>query len=161
MKRPIRRILSTEERKWLEELKRDKEIQLRNPQISATDSGQVVWAPGQVDQDSSRTQAQIQRLSKALDEGSVHDISRNEKAERDRVIRRLEQIAKKTLVPNRYLHQKQSDTKDYHKTVNEGLVNGEMSSEFQKNVIEPLKNLRRERDPENPEAGNIDDLRED
>lgn len=161
MKRPVRRIYSTEERKWMMEKLRDKEIQLSSPQISATGDGQIVWTrdPTDANQDVSRTKAQIQHLKKALDEGSVHDMSRSEKAERDREIRRLESIVKKRLVSKKFMEQPESDSVDYRKAVN-GLVEEGSDPQHQKNV-EMLKNLRRERDPDNPYAGDINDLRED
>lgn len=160
MKRPVRRILTPALRKHIENEIRDKEIQLHYPTLQAGSGGRIGWTPMQVDQQNAGATAQdVRRLKQILEQGSAHDLTKAEVRERDKEIARLEGRVRKKLVPHEHYHLKSEDSKDYNKVVR-ALVTQADDKELGSD-IERLKNLKRERDPENPDAGNIEYLRTD
>ncbi len=103
--------------------------------------------------------AKRRRTQAILDAGSPHDESRSYKAARDKRIRLLEEELRKDVIPSNHFHLKRQDTTDYNKVVT--TLVGQMSSKRRREIEDELKNLRREREPDDPNAGKLVDLRED
>jgi hypothetical protein len=159
MRRPIRRILTPQERAQLQARIQDNEIQLNAPEMTIV-NGREAWVPSSRVEQQHRdlTESSMARMKRMLEAGSAHDLTDREIVERDNRIKELEESLRKKMVPKAFYHQKQDDVNDFHKTVDH-LVKTEFSQEFQTEAQE-LKNLRRERDPDNPNAGNIENLRQ-
>jgi hypothetical protein len=132
--------------------------QLTQPLMMVGPGGQLIRVPMTPLGNPALAKFEADRIKKALDEGSPHDLTPAERRERDKEIRRLEEELGRDMVPGRYHGMKAQDTKDYHKVVNELVV--QMSDPARNQKIERLKNLRRERDADNPNAGNIENLRQ-
>jgi hypothetical protein len=123
-------------------------------------AGQIWYqAPHNQHLDPVELAAKRRRIEAAIAAGSPQDEKKQYRAWRDKRISELEEELRKDTVPMGHFHLKRDDTKDYEKVKNE-LVK-QLSDPKRRAREEELKNLRRERDPENPSAGKITDLREE
>lgn len=158
MKAPIKqRILTTNERN-------DLRAQLGCGPISIEASDVAtgnVWyqAPHNQHLDPIQLAIKRQRIQAAIDAGSPHDEKKQYRAWRDRRIGELETSLRKDTIPRSFYHLKRADSKDYDKVRDE--VVSQLENPRRRALEDELKNLRRERDPENPNAGKITDLREE
>lgn len=98
------------------------------------------------------------RIRAELEAGSPHDESPAYKRKRDRRIRELEESLKKDVIPHNFYHLKRQDSKDYHKVVKE--IVSQTSNQNRLAMEDELKNLRRERENDDPDAGKLTYLRE-
>ncbi len=157
-----RRVLTPAERRSLQERISDRQEGLTTPELSGMSrDGGPLWS--QTDrphtQNTNRERMELQRAKRILASGEVGQISQADKLKIDRRIRDLERFVKEKqiMAPDKYFHQKRSNDKDYHKTVNH-IAKVEMDPRVVETMNE-LKNLKRMRDPDNPNSGNIESLR--
>ena len=94
-----------------------------------------------------------------LEAGTPQDEKRSYKMRRDKRIRDLEEALRKDVIPTSFYHLKRDTTKDYEKVVTT-LVD-QMRSPERRRKEDELKNLLREREPENPNSGKLTYLRDD
>ncbi len=99
------------------------------------------------------------RLQGIMDAGAPRVSNRAQKVARDREIRGLEEELRKDVIPRQHYDLKRQDSTDYNKVVS--TLAGQMTDPRRRAKEDRLKNLRREREPEDPNAGKITDLRED
>ena len=121
--------------------------------------GQWYQSPHELPLDPVRLKAKQARLKRELEEGSPQDNSRAYKLKRDREIKLLEEELRKDVIPRDYYHMKRQDSKDYDKVVKE--LAGQMTDPRRRAMEDKLKNLRREREFDDPSSGKIAYLRED
>ena len=158
MKRPVRRYLTPDERATLEQHQRDMTVQLETPTLMMGPNGQVVRVADRSNLDSPHVvSAEIRKTKRLLEEGRPHDLTKAEIRERDKEIRRLEDRVKKSMVPENHFRMPDDGSSNYRKVVDE-LVRQAQDPKLSSD-IETLKNLRRERNPDDPKAGSIEDLR--
>lgn len=120
--------------------------------------GQWVHAPNQrVNQ--AEADAKTSRYKAALDAGSPQDESRGYKAWRDRRIKELDERLGKDVIPHNSFHMKREDSSSYRSVV-QG-VRKQMQDPSRQAAEAELQNLRREREPDDAEAGKLSYLRED
>lgn len=146
-------ILSYNERQNMKRELADLEVQLKNGELSA--GGWSMGLPRMENEADMRRK--YRDLKRRLEEGSPEDLTSKRKRYLDQRIKELEQDLKRTITPHKFYHQKRADSKDYDKTVKH-LINVENDPARVQKVLE-LKSLRRERDPDDPDAGNIEYLR--
>jgi hypothetical protein len=157
MRPPRRRILTTTERDQLRA-----ELGEGPLGVGASDVGVGdVWYqnPRDSNHDPVVTAQKRKRLQAILDAGSPHDETAAYRRARDKEIREIEEELRKDVVPAQHFHLKRADSKDYHKVV-DTLVD-QARNQRRRQLEDRLKNLRREREPDDPNAGKIVDLRED
>jgi hypothetical protein len=157
MRRPTRRILTPGERQTLRAQERELTAQMETPTIMMGPNGPIRVPDRSNLEYPYRVQAERQKIKKVLDEGTPNDLNKREIVERDRRIRELEERVGKRLVPHEQFHMADDGGSTYRKVVSE-IVSQESDPVFKQAVAE-LKNLRRERDSDNPNAGGIEDLR--
>lgn len=157
MKRPLRRILTPAERVAVNESLTDRMIQLQTPTMML-DGDRPVWVPGPSDITRPQiAQREAGRLKRVLDEGSPGDLSKAEIRGRDKEIQELEDRVRRKLIPEKAYHHKSDESSEYRKVV-AGIVKEMSDPELARDAAR-LKNLRRERDPHDPQAGTIEHLR--
>jgi glutamyl-tRNA reductase len=104
-----------------------------------------------------RVEAELRKTRRILDEGSPSDMSKYEIRAREKSIKLLEERISKKMIPEKQFMMKSDGGSEYRKVVNELVAQGQdrvLSAD-----IESLKNLRRERNPDDPLAGSVEDLR--
>lgn len=99
------------------------------------------------------------RVQAILDAGSPHDEKRHYRAWCDKRIHELEDELRKDVIPTSFYQMKRNTTKDYDKVV-KTLVE-QMQDVNRKSKENELKNLLREREPDDPDAGKLTYLRDD
>ncbi len=120
--------------------------------------GQWVHAPNQrVNQ--AEADAKTGRYKAALDAGSPQDESPAYKRWRDKRVKELEERLAGDVIPRNAFHMKREDSTTYRKIV-QG-VRGQMQDPNRQAAEAELQNLRREREPDDAEAGKLSYLRED
>lgn len=156
MRPPRRRILTVAERRQFQA-----ELGVGAVGLGAADvAPRGVWYQSPHDQPLNPVElaAKRRRVQGILDAGSPQDESRKHKVARDQRIRELEEDLRKDVVPSNFYHLKRQDTNDYNKVVT--TLASQMTSPRRRAAEDELKNLRREREPEDPNAGKLSDLRE-
>lgn len=120
--------------------------------------GQWVHAPSQrVNQ--AEADAKTGRYKAILDAGSPQDESPAYKRWRDRRVKELEERLGKDVIPREVFHMKREDSTAYRNVV-QG-VRKQMQDPNRLAMETELQNLRREREPDDAEAGKLSYLRED
>jgi hypothetical protein len=158
MRRPVRRILTTGELSMLKRHEADMTAQLETPTLMMGSDGQIIRVADKSNlENPQQVSAEIRKARKAIEEGTPFDLTKAEIRERDREIKRLEEQVKKKMIPEKNFRMADDGSSDYRKVVNE-LVNQAKDHRLTED-INVLKNLRRERNPDDPNAGNIEDLR--
>jgi hypothetical protein len=157
MRRHVRRILTPSERQMLKAKVGELTAQMDTPTVIMGPNGPV-WVPDHSNLERPhQVQAELQKTKRVLEEGTPQDMTRREVVAREKDIRILEERVKKRMVPEKQFKMASDDSSDYRKVVDELVRQGQdpvLSAD-----IQALKNLRRERDPDNPSAGGIEDLR--
>lgn len=157
MRRPVRRILTPAERASMEANLRDHMIQSQTP-ILMMNGEHPAWVPGMSNaQHPQASTIEARRIKKALDEGTAHDLTKHERRTSDKEIRQLEEEVSARLIPQRQYRMADDGSPEYRNVVSELVKQGTDKAFAAK--VERLKNLKREREPDNPDAGNIEKLR--
>lgn len=157
MRHQARRIYSYSEREQLKARVYNKAL---NEQPCDLDNSPNEWvhAPGgRVSQ--AEANAKDARMKAILEAGSPHDESLSYKRWRDRRMKELEESLRKDVVPLNVFHMKREDSTTYRSVV--GTIKEQMNNPQRSAMERELQSLRREVEPENPEAGKLSDLRED
>lgn len=155
MRPPRRRILTATERKNLERQLSDGGLSPMPFDIT-TGGWYPASASGMINPVEAKNRAM--RIKKFVEEHSPQDESKAYKRSRDARIAQLEETLKKDTVPRQYVHLKRQDSKDYHKVVS--TIVSQLENPQRRAMEDELKDLRRERDPEDPNAGVLTYLRE-
>lgn len=103
--------------------------------------------------------AKTMRYKSVLDAGSPQDESPAYKRWRDKRVKELEERLGKDVIPRDTFHMKREDSTAYRNVV--GTLKNQMQDSDRQSAETELQNLRREREPEDAEAGKLSYLRED
>ena len=152
-----RSILTYSERKGLEGQLGNGPLGIRPADVGT--GGQWYQSPHELPLDPVQLAAKQARIRRELEEGSPQDNTRAHKVKRDKEIRLLEEELRKDVIPRDYYYMKRADSTDYSKVVKE--LAGQMTNPRRRTVEDRLKNLLREREFDDPNAGKIAYLREE
>ena len=98
------------------------------------------------------------RIKAILDAGSPQDESGAYKRKRDTRIKALEEDLRKDAIPHNHYHLKRQDSTDYNRVVK--TLTSQLTDPVRRAKEDELKNLLRERESEDPDAGKLTFLRE-
>lgn len=156
MRHQARRILPFAEREQLRNRVYNPALNESPADLASPD--QWVHAPGgRVNE--AEAKAKDARMKAILDAGSPHDESPSYKRWRDRRILELEDRLRKDVVPLNVFHMKRQDSSAYRDVVS--TLRSQIQNPDRVSMEQELQSLRREREPENPSAGKLSDLREE
>lgn len=144
-----RRILPPQER---ERLETELESRLEDRKFKP---GSHTWQPGRVNDP--REKAMIQRIKKTLDNGQPDTLNKSERARLEAEERQLREWLASKMVPRSHTQLRAGPDPAFRKAVN-FMAQNENSSDFVRKA-ERWKNIRRQLEPDDPNAANLESIR--